>query len=44
MKKLDQREEYMKEFLRFDLTDPHNYHLTINDGRIHSGTGSKAYY
>ncbi|HPS87861.1 MAG TPA: cytidylate kinase-like family protein [Spirochaetota bacterium] len=32
--KTKQRDEYMKEFLRFDLTDPHNYDLTINDGEF----------
>lgn len=26
------REEYMKEFFKVDLSDPHNYDLVINDG------------
>lgn len=29
-----QREGYMKEFLKFDLTDPHNYDMTLNDGQF----------
>lgn len=29
--KTKQREEYMKEFFKIDLTDPHNYDLVIND-------------
>jgi len=27
-----QREEYMKEFFKVDLADPHNYDMVINDG------------
>lgn len=30
--KTKQRDEYMKEFLKFDVTDPHNYDMIINDG------------
>ena len=29
--KTKQREDYMKEFLKFNLSDPHNYHLVINE-------------
>ncbi len=29
--KTKQREDYMKEFFKIDLTDPHNYDLVIND-------------
>jgi len=32
--KTRQRDDYMKEFLKFDLTDPHNYSMTINDGEF----------
>ena len=32
--KTKQREGYMKEFLKFDLTDAHNYNLIINDGEF----------
>lgn len=28
------RDDYMKEFLKFDLSDPHNYDLVINDGEF----------
>ncbi len=29
--KTHQREDYMKEFFKIDITDPHNYDLVIND-------------
>lgn len=29
-----QREGYLKEFFKFDLTDPHHYDLIINEGRF----------
>lgn len=29
--KTRQREEYMKEFFKIDITDPHNYDMVIND-------------
>jgi cytidylate kinase len=32
--KSKQRESYLKEFFKFDLTDPHHYDLMINEARF----------
>ena len=32
--KSKQREDYLKEFFKFDLTDPHHYDLMINEARF----------
>lgn len=32
--KTKQREEYMKEFFKIDLADPHNYDMVINDSQF----------
>ena len=32
--KSKQREGYLREFFKFDLTDPHHYDLVVNEGRF----------
>lgn len=34
--KTKERDGYIREFLKFDLTDPHNYDVTINDSDLNS--------
>ncbi len=36
LKKSKERENYVKKYVKFDLSDPHNYHLVINDAKYES--------